>query len=273
MPHVPNYEIPLYYEDIGEGLPVVLLIGLGGSSTSWLYHATRLSKQYRVICPDHRGAGRSGAPDAPYSMDIFTRDLNAIFEDAGIEKAALLGLSMGGMIAQNFYFTHPEKVSALILSSTGVGPNDPASFQPEERINRILKAHKTAGNLESFEDFISIFYHHSYLQRDPELPTKIADYLREHPQPQYAYERQLTACYTHPPYSHRIGQIDVPTLVLHGSDDLLWPIENAHYLAENIPDAELTIIEEAGHMLFAEKPDLYCDALESFLARRYAETE
>lgn len=270
MPHVPNYEIPLYYDDLGEGQPVVLLIGLGGNATSWMYHASRLARKYRVICPENRGAGRTGAPDEPYSMDIFTRDLNAIFEHAGLEKAALLGLSMGGMIAQNFYFAHPQKVAALILSSTGVGPNDPAFISPEPEINEILKRHKTEGALENYNDFISIFYHPSYLARDPDLAVKISHYLREHPQPQYAYERQLAACYSHPPYSYRIGQIAVPTLVLHGLDDQLWPVANAHYLAENIPDAELSVIENGGHMLFIEQPDAYCTVLESFLERRYS---
>lgn len=269
MPYVENHEIPLYYEDQGEGLPVVLLIGLGGNSSSWMYHAHRLARKYRVICPDHRGAGRSGAPDEPYSMDLFTQDLNAIFEHAGIESAAVLGLSMGGMIAQNFVAAYPEKVKALILSSTGVGPNDPDSILPSAEIDQILKNHNTEGDLDSFADFISIFYHSSYLQRSPELTLKISQYLQDHPQPQYAYQRQLKACYTHPHNSDRLKDIKSPTLVLHGEDDLLWPLDNAKYLAEHISHAELEVIPQGGHMLFIEQPDAYCTAVEEFLARHY----
>lgn len=265
MPYTKNQDTTLYYEEYGEGEPLVLIIGLGGASESWLFYANRLKERYRVICPDNRGAGKSDKPDETYTVPIFSQDLLAIFDHAGIDKAIVVGLSMGGLIAQEFYHQNPDRVSALVLSSTGIGPNDPAFINPPARVNEILQQHKRTPNAKDYSDFVSIFYHASYLEKMPKLLEKIEEYMEHDHQPPHAYHRQLEACYTHPPNSTRLANIKVPTLVIHGSDDQLWPLPNAYYMQKNIPNCQLHVVPDAGHMLFIEQAETFYQALNSFL--------
>ncbi len=265
-----NNQKIFYHVHSHNGTPLVLIMGLGGTSDGWVLQLNDFSKEYTLITPDNRGAGRSAMPDEPYSMDIFADDLVAILDQEGIEQAIILGASMGGLIAQEFYHKYSERVKALVLACTGVGPNDPEFTMATQKVLDVLSTpipEKEEELPPYLKDYTSVFYHHSYCDEHPDLVDKMIQKRSSQDQPDYANKRQLAACFTHTPNSSRLSTINVPTLVIHGDDDLVWPLDNARYLADNIEGAELKIMEKTGHMLLIERPEEFNQAILSFLTR------
>lgn len=118
MPTVKVNDINMYYEQHGEGEPLVLINGLGNDITVFMPIVLRLSQQYRVLAFDNRGAGRTDKPDIPYTIEMMAGDTAALMDAAGINQAHILGISMGGRIAMALALEHPEKVMSLALVST-----------------------------------------------------------------------------------------------------------------------------------------------------------
>ncbi|HMO55034.1 MAG TPA: alpha/beta hydrolase, partial [Tepidiformaceae bacterium] len=121
MPYVPTRDIITYYEEAGSGDPLVLIMGLGGDLQGWALTAPALAKHFRGITYDNRGAGRTSAPDKPYSIEGMADDLAALLDELKISKAHIVGYSMGGMIAQEFALKYPGKVDRLVLLASSPG--------------------------------------------------------------------------------------------------------------------------------------------------------
>jgi pimeloyl-ACP methyl ester carboxylesterase len=119
MPTAPIRDIVTYYEEAGTGDPLILIMGFTGDLQGWAFQVPELSKHFRVITFDNRGAGRTSAPDRPYSIAGMAEDVAALMGRLGIAKANVLGFSMGGYIAQSLALAFPDKVDRLILLSTG----------------------------------------------------------------------------------------------------------------------------------------------------------
>lgn len=271
MPFATNNNQKIFYQvHSHNGTPLVLIMGLGGTSDGWALQLNDFSENYTLITPDNRGVGRSAMPDEPYFMDIFADDLAAILDQEEIEQAIILGASMGGLIAQEFYHKYPERVKSLILACTGVGPNDTEFVMAKQKVLDVLSTpipEKEEELRHYLEDYISVFYHHSYCDEHPDLVDRMIQKRSSQDQPDYANKRQLAACFTHTPNSSRLKAIDVPTLVIHGDDDIVWPLNNAHYLANNIERSELKVMKKTGHMLLIEKPEEFNQSILSFLEK------
>jgi 3-oxoadipate enol-lactonase len=112
----------MYYEVHGEGRPLVLISGLGNDLSSWALQIPDLAKRYRVISFDNRGSGHTDAPDQPYSIRMMAEDTAGLMDALGIEKAHVLGISMGGYIAEELAMAWPGRVTGLVLATTSVGP-------------------------------------------------------------------------------------------------------------------------------------------------------
>src|SRR6185436_11672972 len=122
MPHVRAGDINVYYENHGSGRPILTLIrGLGADLCSWFAQVPELSKHFRTLVFDNRGSGRTSKPDTSYTTGQMASDVNNLLDALQIERTALLGISMGGMIAQEFAIHYPEKLSCLILGCTSFG--------------------------------------------------------------------------------------------------------------------------------------------------------
>ena len=122
MPHVKVGDIQIYYEILGAGSqPLTLIRGLGADLTAWFPQIPEFSKHFKTVVFDNRGAGRTDKPDAPYSMRQMADDTNGLLEALDIRRTALLGMSMGGAIAQEFAINYPEKLSSLVLVCTSFG--------------------------------------------------------------------------------------------------------------------------------------------------------
>jgi pimeloyl-ACP methyl ester carboxylesterase len=256
--------INLYFESEGAGEPVLFIPGLGGGTTLWTYQTEFFKKKYHTISLDNRGAGRSDKPYGMYSMHRFTRDVEELLDYLGVnEPIILVGASMGGIIAQAFIHYYPKRVKKLVLACTGVSLADPHITLAS------MSVQKKLGNpgmtpAQKLDTFLEIFYHPEFIAAHPELRKTLVSMSPE-AQPTHAYLAQLAACADPKPYYQWLKQITVPTLVIHGSDDLVWPIQNAHTLMSGLgSNGQLAILEKAGHILMHEQPKEFNRILNDF---------
>jgi 3-oxoadipate enol-lactonase len=264
MPIAKINGINLYYELKGEGAPVLFIPGLGGGTELWTYQTEFFKKNYHTISLDNRGAGRSDKPYGLYTMHRFARDVEELLDHLSInEPVILVGASMGGIIAQAFIHYYPKRVKKLVLSCTGVSLADPHITLAPLSVQKKV-ANPGATPSQKLDTFIEIFYHPEFMAAHPEFRKTIIS-MSPDIQPPHAYLAQLAACADPKPYYQWLKEITVPTLVIHGRDDLVWPIQNAHTLMSGLGEnGQLAIIEKAAHILMHEKPDEFNRILDTF---------
>lgn len=254
--------VELEYDLQGTGAPLVLIHGAQGDRSMFSAIAAKFAVQYRVLTFDQRGSGLSEKPDMEYSMAMLADDTAALMEHVGFSSADVLGVSMGGMIAQEFALRHPQKVKRLVLGCTtpggpqsialGGGPLSQAySTKPipaEERGRLLAEACFTAG----------------YIAQHPEIIPAMIEARRRRPIDPTALGHRMKAVHAHDTYD-RLPQISCPTLVITGKDDVLISWENSRILAERIPGAKLVILEPAGHVFWTEQAQKSQEEISSFL--------
>jgi 3-oxoadipate enol-lactonase len=262
----------IYYEVHGNdpALPVMLLLrGLGGNCQGWIPHLPSLTQYARCIVMDHRGAGYSDKPDTPYNNVLYASDIKCVVDACGVERFTLLGVSMGGFISQEYYHQYPDTLEGLILGCTGTGYSDPAYIHSSPEVKYLQEIDRaTADPKELMSQLMHAFWHPSYVRAHPNLLEIMLSSSQKIPQPAYAYHRQYDSMFSSPWLSPRLRNIQVPTLVMHGSDDTVVPTANGHVLAKGIPDAELMIIPDTGHMFFIEKIDTFLSVVEKFMRQK-----
>jgi len=242
----------LYYEAHGggDGLPLLLIMGMGGTCQGWLVlHVPELSKERTNIIFDNRGAGRSEDPGTPFTTRDMAADGVALLDELGIERAHVLGGFLGGMVAQEVALGHPERVKSLILAGSFARPDAkrrmllelwqgmaeqglPAELRLKNRLCWTL----SDATLEQ-EDLVDAMWRF-YLEDDAELEDRV-------------FVRQAAACLAHDT-RERLGAIRAPTLVVYGEHDALAPEPLQRELAAGIPGARLVQIPGAGHLVAAE---------------------
>jgi len=234
--------VRLYYELHGpEGAAaLVLLEGMGGDVPGWRRNIPHLAREFRVVTFDLRGNGLSDKPDLPMSMDTFVDDTAALMDSLGIARANLYGMSFGGMVAIWMSLTRPERVCALVLAATHAGPAR-ASRAP------------ASGRVPKGRPYLSL-YSPDFAREHPDHVAEDLAVGRRNPQPTHAGRRQWEAMQSFDAWD-RLGEIEAPTLVLHGTEDRLVAVDNARRLASGIPGARLRLLEGAGHVYHSEQPD------------------
>jgi len=258
MPFVENLGARIHWDEEGSGAPLLLIMGLGWPSQGWHRSRPILSQKYRTIALDNRGAGRSEAPAGPYSIAQMAADAAAVLNAARVNTAHIFGISMGGMIAQEFALQYPNKVRSLILGCTAAG--GPQAVRAEEAALQTLM---TRGqDPDQFAKAVSPFIYDA--RTPPERIEEDTAVRRKWYPSADAYFAQLQAVMAWEAYS-RIGQISVPTLVIHGENDRLVPPENGRLIAARIPGAKLMMIPGASHIFATDQPDLAHAAILDFL--------
>lgn len=267
MPTVKVSDIDMYYEIHGEGDALVLIIGYGGNCGEWFRQIPGLSQNYRVVAFDNRGAGRSDKPDVPYSMQMFAQDIAGLLDTLAIDAAHIYGVSMGGMIAQEFAIRYPEKVISLILGCTLCGGRN--AIAPDAEAMEFLFDIERAKRLTAEEitrEMLQFIYTQEFIDNNPDIIEQFIANRVEHFPPLYCFMRQAEAIMSHDIYE-RLPQIKVPTLVIAGTADRLIPVDNSRILASTIPDAELVIMKNTGHGFFIEAAEDANEAILDFLRR------
>lgn len=244
----------LYYElhGPGDGPALVLLEGMGGDIPGWRRNIPRLARRYRVVAYDFRGNGLSDKPNEKVSMATFVDDTIALLDHLGIQAAHLYGQSFGGMVALELALSHPDRVRSLVLAATHAGPSQ-------------LVPVGARGKVPKDKPYLSL-YSTEFAEEHPDHVAEDILVGSQNPQPGYAGRRQWEAVQAWNAWD-RLDLIGQPTLVLHGTGDRLISVENAQIIAERIANAELALLQGAGHVYHSEQADAADQAVLAFLDR------
>lgn len=264
MPTVKVGDINMYYEINGAGPPLLLIMGLGSDLSAWMFQIPEFSKKYQVVAFDNRGVGRTDAPDKPYSVKMMADDTVGLMNALRIDVAQIVGVSMGGFIAQELALKYPGRVKSMALVCTA------AKSLP--KCNSIISGWSAAVSDEvSAKTFVQLGLPYLFTDRffeDQQMVQKAMEILSSNPYPPtvHGYARQVTACIQHDTRA-RLKAITVPTLVLVGKEDNLLPVKLSEELASLIPNAKLVVLDGGGHGFTAEIPDKFNQAVLEFLTQ------
>src|SRR5262245_18753158 len=236
MPTAKVGDIRIFYEVMGEGEPVVLIMGFGGDHLAWGFQVRELATRYRVIAFDNRGAGETDAPDIPYTTAMMADDTVGLLDALEIDRAHVVGASMGGMIAQEVALRHRRRVRSLQLHCTFA--------RPDAQTRALLAAWRAARPALAREaymrlQFLWLFSPTTWEERPEFIEMILANGLAQpNPQTDVGFARQGDAILTHDTLD-RLPALDVPTLITVGEDDILVPPRFSRALADRIPGAAL----------------------------------
>ena len=259
MPFVENQGARIYWDEQGRGAPVLLIMGLSYPSCMW--HRTRpvLATHYHTITFDNRGVGRSDAPSGPYPIGLMASDAAAVLDAAGIESAHLFGVSMGGMIAQEFALQYPKRVRSLILGCTSAG--GPTAVRAEPEAAQILMTRDKMSPEQAAEALVPFIYDSATPLEKIEEDLAIRRPWFQRPE---AYAAQLQGILAWEAYS-RLSGIAAPMFVIHGETDRLVPPGNGKLIAERIPGTKLVMIPHASHLFLTDQTEAAHRAILEFL--------
>lgn len=259
MAFVQNQGARIYWDERGLGEPVLLIMGLGYTSDMWYRTRPVLAAQYRTLAFDNRGVGRSDAPGGPYAISLMASDAAAVLDAARVENAHIFGVSMGGMVAQEFALKYPGRVRSLILGCTAAG--GPTALRAESEAREVLMARTTMSPEQAAEAAVPFIY-------DSATPRQRIDEDLSIRRPWFpgaeAYRAQLHGILAWEAYS-RLAAICVPTLVIHGESDRLVPPGNGKLIAERIAGAKLVMIPRASHLFLTDQTETANSAILGFL--------
>ena len=254
----------LAWEEAGDGPSVLLIHGLGYDRRGWGPAPTVLADAFRVITFDNRGVGESGDPPGPYSAATMAADALAVLDDARVERVHLVGTSLGGMVAQELASTRPDRVETLVLASTTPGGDD--GFPMPERSVELFAEFGEDPSHRNLRRIVENSLSAETVATRPELVDEIFDYRLNHPPRLDGWLAQAAAGRTFASLSS-LHALDMPTLVIHGTDDNVVDYRNAGLLVRAIPGAELVRLPSAGHLCFWERPSEFANSIRAFVAR------
>ncbi|GJH25328.1 alpha/beta fold hydrolase [Caballeronia novacaledonica] len=253
--------VRLAYERAGAGPLAVFLHGVGGNRSNWRGELERLGGAYCCVAWDARGYGDSDDPGETLVLDDFALDLEALLDHLGAERAHVVGLSMGGFIAQSFYMRCPQRVATLTLAATSAGANLLTAAEREDflakRLRPLEAGHSIAEIAPGLVDVLAGKRADAAIRERLRLSLTA---LRPE-----SYKQALRALVT-TDFRQALPSIEVGTLVVTGDDDRVFALSESEYLAQHIAGSRLTVIEGAGHLCNIEAPEEFAAALSAFLS-------
>jgi pimeloyl-ACP methyl ester carboxylesterase len=259
------------YVEMGEGPPIVFIHGLAGCWQNWLENIPPFAENHRVVAVDLAGFGHSELPREEISIPGYGRFVDAFLDQIGVERATLVGNSMGGFIAAETTICHPSRVEKLVLVSAAGGP------ALRERNNasqaRVMRAARMYAPIAA-----AAIARREHLIRRPRLRRMLLLKIARHPEliePELCFEvasgggkpgflDALEAVLDYD-FEHRLGDITCPTLIIWGRNDEIVPVEDAHEYERLIPGARKVIFEDTGHVPMIERPDRFNELVEQFV--------
>jgi pimeloyl-ACP methyl ester carboxylesterase len=268
-------EIEVYFEEHGHGDPLLLIMGLAADSTAWMFQLPDFSAKYRTIAFDNRGVGRSSKPAGPYAIPRMADDAAALLDLLKVDRAHVVGVSMGGMIAQELALRHPERVRGLVLACTYPEPDRDIERQQMTSLAQFGGSVGADGQMKIdlsqidplafFQHLLPAVFNTEFIERElPKLMQVFAGAL------QYGFSMEAILAQVAAVMSHnatdRLQLIKSPTLVITGDADRLIPPSNSDILARHIAGARLVKIPGGSHGFNFETPDVFNRAVLDFLA-------
>ena len=252
MPKTQVGDINLYYEIHGEGEPLLLIQGLAGRGEGFRSQLPAFAPHFKTIIFDNRGVGESDQPLMPWSMTQMAADAAGLLEALKIPQAHVFGVSMGGMIAQELALRHPQRITKLALGCTHSGIKHCTPSPPW--VTDIFRNAKGWTREQFVRASIPINFAPHTRETAPDLIEDVVLRMISNKQLPHAFALQVAAIYNFDTYD-RLPQIQQPTLVLTGKEDVLIPPDNSRVLTLRIPGAKLVEYDEAGHLFFIEKAE------------------
>jgi pimeloyl-ACP methyl ester carboxylesterase len=267
MPFANSELATIHYEVRGDGPETLLLImGLGGHASEWGDpFLSPLAAKYRVVTMDNRGIGESTHESEAWTMLDMAHDAGAVLDALGVEHAFVGGTSMGGMVAQTLAIEQPERVARLVLMSTSFGGREPAPPEPDAAA--ALLPVKDVPLAELHRRALKVLTGPGFADSRRELIDALADERQRVPTRGRVFKAQFGAIVADD-RSQRVRQLQLPTLVVHGDQDPLIPVENGKLLAARIPGARFVLLEGCGHFPHFERPVETSNAILEFLSER-----
>jgi pimeloyl-ACP methyl ester carboxylesterase len=261
-------EYELDCERSGSGPPLLAIIGMSGTFSHWNESFLELLRRdFEVIVYDHRGVGRSTRLDGPITIREMAADAAGLLSALEVDSAHVLGISMGGMIAQELALADPGRLRTLTLGCTYCGGPGSSLMSPQV-MRRVVKARASGGRERAVRASWELNVSPRFAA-DDEAWARFRDIGLSRGVSLEVIARQGRAIVAHDTYA-RLGEIALPTLVLHGTADEVLPVQNGRLVAERIPDARLEIFEGVGHMFFWEVPERSAELLQGQLAAVHA---
>ena len=272
-------DIDVAYKMFGKGDPILLIQGVGGSMDSWEPSILRnLATNHTVIVFDNRGVGNTTIGTEPYSIKLLSNDTAGLMDALKIQKANVLGHSMGSMIAQQLALTHPEKVNRLLLVSSTCGgkegiPNSPEDLELGKKFLSSM-VNNTSIEPQEVKTLVSNSFGPTWIKQHPgfldTIPTNPKDLLPSGMNPDtYIQQNNIVQNWKSTNWSgvcSQLPNISKPTLVMTGTEDVTIPAANSLIIAERIPGAWLVQMKNAAHQIPSQYPDEVSEILNTFLS-------
>jgi 3-oxoadipate enol-lactonase len=255
-------DIKIYYQVQGQGEPLLMVMGLGGHSLDWgEIVPQRLADGYKLILFDNRGSGRSDQP-GPCTIEQMARDTVGLMDALSIDRANVLGGSMGGMIALQVALDHPERVNKLVLGATSAGGKSRV-FPPPE----IQKYFYPRQDLSAHDYLLwtaAVCYPQEFIDAHPDTVEQKIQANLAYPGTLASYMAQLEAFMAFD-VDERLNTIQAPTMIIIGNQDVLTPPPNSSLMAGRIPGAQMSEIDGAGHIFWISHPEETVTIVTKFL--------
>ncbi|HEX2171049.1 MAG TPA: alpha/beta fold hydrolase [Dehalococcoidia bacterium] len=261
MPYAKAFDgTRLYFEETGTGAPLLLISGNGANHTMWDDLRDDFAAHYQSITFDHRGTGASDKPvEPPYSTRTFAQDAIAILDHLAISRTHVYGVSMGGYVAQWLAIDSPERVGTLVLGCTG--PGGTQTVRRSSEVDALMKR-RTADPTGAARALLETVVSPSWLAADPDRSAHLQQRLTA--APPHTMQLHFKAALAHDAWA-LLPTITAPTLIIHGSEDVLVPTANAELMRQRIPGAEVHIIAGGRHGYIWEVRDEADRAVLEFL--------
>jgi len=255
MPYAKVNNINMYYEIHGEGEPLIMILGMANSLDTVRDQIPYFESEFQFILYDSRGTGRTDAPDIPYTPKMMADDVAGLLDAINIEATHVRGVSLGGVMAQYFTLSYPERVISLILSGTSFGgPNVIRNADASQSVQAVFDLSLTQE--QRVRKAMEINVTSEYAEKNPEFIEERVKSSLEYPRSPVGAKRFGELANIYDNYD-RLKEIKVPTLIIHGDADQVSPVENARIMAERIPNTELVIFNNTGHLLVEAGDERY----------------
>lgn len=257
-----NGDIELAYWVRGQGVPLLMIAGLAVPGSAWGPLPLKLAKLgYMSIVVDNRDSGRSSTyKGEEYSIADMAGDMIAVLDDLGLESTNVIALSMGGFIAQELALAVPDRIRKMMLISTGPGVG---GYPPDSELLIAMFDNDGLGPEATTRKVVEMLSGPGWAESNPRLVSLAVRKRLRDPYDEEAFGRQWIAAMGFSSID-RLEQMRVPTLLLHGEQDVLIPFKNGETLATGIPDAKLVSMEGAGHLLPMERPAETMQTIQDF---------
>jgi 3-oxoadipate enol-lactonase len=252
MPVADTGTVELSYERSGSGPPLLLIMGMSGTFSHWCEpFLDELRSSFEVIAYDHRGVGESSPLEGELTIAALAQDAAGLLAALEVETAHVLGISMGGMVAQELALAHPERIRTLALGCTYCGGPGSSLTSPEV-IQRLAEGMSSGDRARAVRTAWEVNVSPDFAAREEAFETfRAIGMKRAVPVP--VIMAQMQACLAHDT-SARLHELRMPTLIMHGTADQMIPVANAPVIHDYISGSRLEILDGVGHLFFWERP-------------------